>query len=233
MKNHKIHTLIIAAISVSLLTGFGFGDLKKSVMPDTDKCKGKSNSERKKCEKNENMKSIGKVAIIAGSAALIYKMTIGFKSKKTTNDTVVIKKYKKKFTSLPSLPVVIKYTTSLKPGDVVKIGKEVLIVSELEVVPGNKSNKVSIQEKITIFDNEDNSKVLKALTKNINQKDKKTGAFKNEFKFTLPVGMPQGIYPIKTVIILDKKEQKSIKNNMQLVLEVKSLNEYNVIVLNN
>jgi len=195
MKKYKIRALLVTALSVSLMTGFGFGDLTKNILPDTDKCKGKSASERKKCEKDENLKSVGKVAVIAGAAALIYEMTVGFKTEQTSSDSKVISNYKKKHKSLPNAPLVTQYKSSLKPGEVVKVGKEVLIVSSLEVVPSKKSNKVSIQEKISIYDNEDNSKVLKTLTKDVNSKTKKSGAFKNEFRFTLPVGMPQGVYP--------------------------------------
>ncbi len=232
MKKHQIRALLVTAISMSLLTGFGFSDLTKAVMPDTDKCKSMSDSERKKCEKNETMKSVGKVAVVAGASALVYNMAVSFKTEQTSIEATVISNYKKTHASLPNSPVVTLYSSNLKPGKVVKVGKEISIVSTLEVVPGKNSKKVSIQEKLSIYDNEDNSKVLKTLTKNINSKTQTSGSFKNEFRFTLPIGMPQGIYPIKTVVILDKKEQKSVDNTMQLVLKVDNNAKYRVLALN-
>ncbi len=232
MKKHQIRALLVTAISMSLLTGFGFSDLTKSIMPDTDKCKSMSDSERKKCEKNETMKSVGKVAVVVGASALVYNMAVSFKTEQTSIEATVISNYKKTHASLPSSPLVTLYSSNLKPGKIVKVGKEVSIVSTLEVVPGKNSKKISIQEKLSIYDNEDNSKVLKTLTKNVNSKTQQSGSFKNEFRFTLPIGMPQGIYPIKTVIILDKKEQKPVDNTMQLVLKINDNNEYSVIALN-
>jgi len=230
MKRYKMRTLIVTTMAVSLLTGFGFGDLKKNVLPDTDKCKGASDPH--KCRKRENLKSAGKIAAIGVAAKLIYDMVISFNTKQTSSENNVVSKYKKKHKTLPDNPVLTSYKSSLKPGDVVKAGKEVLIVSNLEVVAGKKSSKVKIQEKIAIYDSEDNKKLLKELIKDVNSKTGKSGAFKNEFKFTLPVGMPQGIYPIKTLVVIDKKNQKEVKNKMQLVLEINADDEYRIVALN-
>ncbi|VAW61493.1 hypothetical protein MNBD_GAMMA11-2525 [hydrothermal vent metagenome] len=231
MKKYKMRTLIVAALSVSLLTGFGFGDLAKDILPDTDKCKNASDP--KKCRKNEKLKSAAKIAAVGVAAKLIYDMVISFKTEQTTSESKVISSYKKKHKTLPDNPVLTSYKSSLKPGEVVKAGKEVLIVSSLEVVAGKKNSKVKIQEKIAIYDSEDNKKLLKELVKDVNSKTGKSGAFKNEFKFTLPVGMPQGIYPIKTLVVIDKKNQKEVKNRMQLVLEINADDEYRIIALNN
>jgi len=231
MKKYKMRALIVTALSVSLLTGFGFDDLKKNILPDTDKCKGAADPH--KCRKNENLKSVAKVAAIGIAAKLIYDMVISFKTEQTSDEKKVANKYKKKHKALPDNPVLTSYKSSLKPGDVVKAGKEVLIVSNLEVVAGKKSSKVKIQEKIAIYDSEDNKKLLKELVKDVNSKTGKSGAFKNEFKFTLPVGMPQGVYPIKTLVVIDKKNQKVVDNKMQLVLEINADDEYRIIALNN
>ena len=55
-----------------------------------------------------------------------------------------------------------------------------------------------------------------------NEDTKRAGHYTNEFTFTLPEGLPQGVYPIKTTLILNGEENKTINNDLQLVLEVNS-----------
>lgn len=231
MRLGNLQKLIVVGIAISLLSGFGLGDLTKKIKPNTAKCEGKSNS--KKCKKREKMKAIGKVVIIGVAAKLIHDMAVSFKSTSTSSESKVINKYKKAFGKLPNDPVVTIYNSSLKPGEIVKVGKKVRVVSNLEVIRGIKSKDVVIQEKFSIYDNEDNTKVLKSITKPVNAKNKRSGAFKNEFKFTLPVGMPQGIYPIKSIVIVNNKEVKPAKNRMQLVLQVNSPDNYQIVALKN
>ena len=55
------------------------------------------------------------------------------------------------------------------------------------------------------------------MVKAVNKDTKKCGAFENEFTFTLPKGMPQGVYPIKTAVIINGVESTQVDSRMQLV----------------
>ena len=210
-----VGTLLIAC---TMTTGFGLKDLAKEVKPDTDKCEKSKN--KKDCERKENLKTAAKVAAIGIAAKIIYDMVIDYKSKNVAGEDAVVTAYKAKHKTLPDKPLVLSYTTSLKPGQVVKPGEPVLLVSKLEVVPGKDGAPVLVQEKIAIHDNDETQKVIKSLVKNVNEATKKGGAYENEFSFTLPVGMPQGVYPVQTAVLLNDQELDKEMNDMQVVLQV-------------
>lgn len=169
--------------------------------------------------KRDQLKTLGAIVVVAVAAKIIYDMVIEHETQQVTNEKEVIEKYKKSHKNLPPEPTVVAYNSSIQPGDVVKVGKDISIVSRLEVVRGTQSQTLEIQEKIIIFDNEDNTKEIKSLTKTVNQETGRSGEFANEFKFKLPKGMPQGIYPIKTQVIIDGKAQPPVENKMQLVMQ--------------
>ena len=167
--------------------------------------------------KKKDIKRIGTLVAIGIAAKVIYDMVIEHQTQQVTNEKVVIDNYKKLHKTLPDEPTLVAYQSSIQPGEIVNAGEDVVIVSQLEVVRSASSQTVDIQEKIIIYDNDDNRKEIKSLTKTINQETKRSGAFANEFKFKLPKGMPQGVYPIKTQVIIDGKASQPVENKMQLV----------------
>ncbi|MEP1740759.1 MAG: hypothetical protein ABJI60_16975 [Kangiellaceae bacterium] len=166
---------------------------------------------------NKRLKQIGAVVAIGVAAKLIYDMVVDYQSKQINDEGEVVDRYVETHGALPPEPVLVTYESSIKPGEVVTAGNDISIQSKLEVVRGADTRTVDIQEKITIFDNEDPTKELKSLVKAVNTDSKKSGAFENEFTFKLPKGMPQGVYPVKTAVIVDGKEQPARNSQMQLV----------------
>lgn len=228
MKGNFVGAVMVGAVAMTLLTGFGLGDIDKKLSGSEDCSKAK---DPKKCKKEQDLKTGAKIVAIGIAAKLIHDMIIDYRSSQTKPEEQVVQEYKKTHPSLPKEPEVVAYTSSIKPGEVVKAGKEVLVNSSLVVVPGVNSKSVDIQEKIDIHDNEKNDQVLKTLTKPVNAKTKKSGAFNNEFKFTLPIGMPQGVYPIKTQILVNGKAAKPTNNKMQLVLNVDRDLRYTIVAV--
>ena len=171
------------------------------------------------CSVNKkHLRNIGAAIAIGVAAKLIYDMVIEYQSEQVSAEGEVLAAYRKTHASLPKQPLLLNYQTSLKPGDVVSTGEAISIVSSLEVIRGAASERVDIQEQIAIFDNEDNTKVLKTLTKVVNAQTRTGGRFKNSFTFKLPKGMPQGIYPVETTVIVNGQEFTPVNNRMQLVL---------------
>ena len=170
---------------------------------------------------NKRLKQIGAVVAIGVAAKLIYDMVVDYQSKQVNDEGEVVDRYIETHGSLPPEPVLVNYESSIKPGEVATAGNDISIQSKLEVVRGADTRTVDIQEKITIFDNEDTSKELKSLTKPVNTSSKKSGSFENEFTFKLPKGMPQGVYPVQTTVIVDGKAQPSRNSRMQLVFNGK------------
>jgi hypothetical protein len=176
--------------------------------------------------KNKDLKKLAAVVVVAVAAKLIYDMVIEHQSKQVNDENDVVNKYKKSHKSLPDEAVLVSYESNIMPGGVIKAGDNISIVSSLEVVRGAASPAVKIEEMITIYDNEDNAKELKSLTKVINEKTNASGAFENEFTFKLPKGMPQGIYPVKTTVLLDGKALAPVSAEMQLVQNVEFASDY-------
>jgi hypothetical protein len=166
----------------------------------------------------KNLRKLGVIVAVGIAAKLIYDMVVEHKATQVNDESDVVNKYKKTHKRLPNEPVLVAYQSDIRPGDVVKAGNQVSIISSLEVVRSESSRTVKIEEEITIYDNEDHSKPLKSLTKQVNQNTNASGAFQNEFTFKLPKGMPQGIYPVKTKVLLDGKAFEPVDAQMQLVL---------------
>ncbi|TQV76512.1 hypothetical protein FLL45_00690 [Aliikangiella marina] len=175
--------------------------------------------------KKKDLQTLGAIIAIGIAAKVIYDMTIEHETQQVTNEKEVVNKYKKEHKKLPKEPTIIAYQSNLQPGSIVNPGDKVTVVSSLEVVRGEATNQMKIEEKIVIYDNEDSSKEIKSLTKVVNAETGRSGEFANEFKFTLPKGMPQGVYPIKTVVIIDGKESTPVETQMQLVMNFEATQE--------
>ncbi len=207
--------LVLVIFSVSTVQAFDLKDLNR-VFDKSYKCK----SGDKKCKKKEHLKALARVAAVAVAATLITKMVIKHRSKKLEDENKVAEDYKKEHNQLPDEVFAAEYVTSTLPGAVVEPGKEIVIKSDIVVVPGTKQKTALIEERLAIFDNEDNTKELNSLTKAVNEKTKQAGRYENEFVFTLPEGVPQGVYPIKTELLLNGKVVDSSDTGIQLVLNV-------------
>lgn len=209
-----IIVLILSMFSVTNAQAFDLKDLNR-VFDKSYKCKGD-----KKCKKKERLKAVARVAAVAVAATVITKMIIKHRSKKLEDEKQVAEEYKKEHKTLPEQAYAAEYVTNALPGTVVQPGKEIVIKSDILVVPGAKQKNTLIEERLAIYDNEDNTKELKSLTKAVNKSTKKAGRYENEFSFTLPEGVPQGVYPIKTELLLDGKVVDSSETGLQLVLYI-------------
>jgi len=193
LATHK-NQLIAVLLSITLITSAGCGGIS-----------------------SKRLKQIGTIVAVGIAAKLIYDMVVEYQSKQVNAENEVVDRYVKIHKKLPDEPVLVNYESSIRPGEVVSAGNDISIQSRLEVVRSASSRTVDIQEKITIYDNDDHSKELKSLTKSVNDESKTSGSFENEFTFKLPKGMPQGIYPVKTEVIVDGVAFDPVNSQMQLV----------------
>lgn len=228
MFTKKISAILIAAIlPLSANAGWGLDAIKSTVKPDCEDSKDKA-----KC----NQKALGNLAIKAGAltvaSKLVYDLLIEFNTKEIASEKEVNDDYLKSNKTLPKEPTVTFYKTNVNPGTVVPVGKPTTIKSQLTVVAGTRSSEVNIEEKIVFFDNDDVTKEVRSLVKKVNEKTKKAGEFENSFTFVLPVGMPQGVYKIKTSLIVDGVESTPQDNEMQVVLNVYPDHSYQIAAVN-
>lgn len=209
-------SLMLSVILIaSGANAFGINNLKIKV----DRSGGCASGDTS-CLAREKLKAGARVGAVALAATLIADMVIKQRSKTVAKEDKVAKEYKKDNQDLPEQPLATRYVTDTLPGSIVEQGKEITIRSDIVVVPGTQQKKTLIEERISIFDNEDHSKELNTLTKTVNNKTKRAGHYQNEFTFTLPEGLPQGIYPIKTELLINGVIVESSDNDIQLVMQV-------------
>ncbi|MCP4326160.1 MAG: hypothetical protein GY951_00080 [Psychromonas sp.] len=207
--------VLSALIPLTAQAGFGFNDIKPGILDECD-----NSADKAKCNKKAAVGLAIKVGAVVLAAKLIKELVIEFKSRQIKTEKEVNVEYLEKNEALPEEAKVDSYTTNIDPGKVVPVGKPTTINSQLTVVGSKHSKTTDIEEKIEFFDNEDTNLVINTLTKKVNEKSRLAGTYDNSFTFTLPEAMPQGVYKIKTLLIVNGKEFEPITNEMQVVLTV-------------
>lgn len=223
----RIVVAFIAFVLVNPVAAFSLNDLKDNI-DRSHKCKDNDQG----CKNREHLKAAARVAVVAAAVTLITKMIINHRSERIAKEEQVAEEYKTKNQNLPAEPVATEYQTKALPGNVVAPGQEVIIQSDIVVVPGTRQKTALIEERIAIYDNEDNTKELKNFTKPVNEKTKTGGRYKNEFSFTLPEGLPQGVYPIKTELLLNGEVVNTANNDIQLVMQIDSVGNGQLLAMN-
>lgn len=214
MKYLKIMCITLAlTVSANSVMAFSLNDVKKP-----SKISKKDCGDKKKCKRNKKYDK----AIIAGVGvvALVAAMEIKHKSKQVADEEKVTKNYNKKNKNLPEYSTALNYDSNTAPEEAVKPGKQIIVTSDILVIPGTVKKIAKIEERLTIYDNVKSTLELKSLTKSVNANPHKAGQYQSEFTFTLPEGMPQGVYPVKTTLLLNGEAVKHEENKMQLVLNV-------------
>jgi hypothetical protein len=226
MKNKAI-IVLLSCLLVNPLQAFSLKDLRDNI-DRSHKC----SSGDQGCKNRERLKAAARVAAVAVVVTVLTKMIIKHRSERIAKEGQVAEEYKAQNNNLPAEPMATQYITKTLPGNIVEPGKEVIIQSDIVVVPGTKKKTALIEERIAIYDNEDNTKELKNFTKPVNAKAKRGGRYQNEFSFTLPEGLPQGVYPIKTELLLNGKVVGSSNNDIQLVLQVNEFGAMQLVAMN-
>ncbi|WP_101516907.1 hypothetical protein [Pseudohalioglobus lutimaris] len=154
---------------------------------------------------------------IGTAEQLIQNMIIKYSTRRTRSEKEVREEYEEEQGELPRFATATEYRTEILPGSLVAPGDDVRIRSYIEIIPGNTGEEARIEERLTIWDNENNSVALKDMTKEAGKES--GGVFRGEFSFTLPEGLPQGLYPITTELLLNGEMSGDRKLQLQLVLQ--------------
>lgn len=222
----KAIIFLLSCLLINPAQAFSLKDLRDNI-DRSHKC----NTGDQGCKNREHLKAVARVAAVAVAVTVLTKMIIKHRSERIAKEEQVAEEYKTQNSALPAEPLATEYVTKALPGSIVEPGKEVTIQSDIVVVPGTKKKTALIEESIVIYDNEDNTKELKNFTKPVNEKTKRGGRYQNEFAFTLPEGLPQGVYPIKTELLLNGKVVDSSDNDIQLVLHVNKVGAMQLLAM--
>ena len=104
---------------------------------------------------------------------------------------------------LPTRSAVTRYETNLDSGGVVRPGNRMVVNSEIEVVQGTADNNPVIEEELRL--SRPDGRELKRIRKKANANEG-AGGFSTTFSLSMPEGVPQGQYPIQTVLYLNGQQ---------------------------
>lgn len=161
-----------------------------------------------------------KQVVVQTTNQVVRDMIIGYTTVQVKTERQVSEEFEKETGSLPVNPKVSAYRSEILPGTSVRPGTEVRVKSHIEVVPGTSGSRANIEEKMTIWDNDDNSIALNSMSKAPGSSTANGGAFTSEFTFKLPEGLPQGVYPVSTHLLLNGEQVGDQRHALQLVLQV-------------
>lgn len=101
---------------------------------------------------------------------------------------------------LPEQATLVKYETGFMPPSI-RPGQRAQTNSYIEVAAGSQDINPVIEEELTLY--RPNGEVIKTVRKPVATTS--AGGFKNSFSIPMPEGVPQGVYPVKTVLYLNHK----------------------------
>lgn len=116
---------------------------------------------------------------------------------------------------LPEQAIVARYETKIAPSNQVRPGSKTTLTSSIVVVNGTASIAPKIEEDVSLFD-PDGKRITNA--RKVANQNGEAGAFTTSFSFTLPEGVKQGIYPIKTAVFLDGQQASTREASLQVVM---------------
>lgn len=153
-------------------------------------------------------------AAIGASLGGLACMALNYQTEQVKSSQQVQNEYKAAHKGrLPEQATLIKYETSFTPTSI-QPGQKAQTSSYIEVAPGTKDANPVIEEELTLYkpDGEAIKTVRKPVVGTSN-----TGAFKGGFSIPMPKGVPQGIYPVKTVLYINNKRVAKQDVTLQIV----------------
>lgn len=143
---------------------------------------------------------------------------INANSRQTKTANQVEADYKSVRGGLPSSPSVVAYNTSISPGQVIRPGADVSVISNIEVVSGQQVPVKDVKEEIVLLDpkGEEFKRGTKAVGENGTPG---SGAYQNTFAFKMPNSAPQGVYTVKTQVYVNGSPAQQRENRVQLVMQ--------------
>lgn len=114
---------------------------------------------------------------------------------------------------LPAQATVAAFDTRMDPNGTIRPGSNMTVTSNIEVVPGTSQANPVIEEELVLTKPD---KTTTTARKRANPNGD-AGAFQTKFSMTMPEGVPQGAYPVKTTLYVDGRATKVNDLKLQVV----------------
>ncbi|MBB5608410.1 MULTISPECIES: hypothetical protein [unclassified Janthinobacterium] len=156
-----------------------------------------------------------KGAAIGGGLAAAGCLAFNVNSRQTKTAAQADRDYIRARGSLPREPQVVSYTPQLSAGTV-KRGQPFKVTSVVELVNGSAQNVTDVREELVVLDPQ--GQPFKSGSKELSSTSKSGGRFENSFELTLPPGVSQGVYGVKTNLYVNGKLAATRDMRTQLVI---------------
>jgi hypothetical protein len=151
-------------------------------------------------------------AAIGALACVAYN----YYTKQTKTAEQVASEYKAKNKgTLPASATVTRFNAQVAPTAKVQAGNAITVASNIEVVPGTSNPRPAVEQEIALYgpDGAQAGRARKPASQTSGG-----GAFETSFKFSLPQGVPQGVYPVKSQLFVDGKPAAGTDTRFQVVV---------------
>ena len=160
-------------------------------------------------------KNRGSGAAAGAAIGALACVAYNYYTKQTKTAQQVSDEYKAKNRgTLPAAATVTRFNVQVAPTAKVQAGNAVNVASNIEVVPGKNNPKPNVEQEITLF-SPDGAQAGKARKP---ASEAGGGGFETSFKFSLPQGVPQGVYPVKSQLYVDGKPAAGTDTRFQVVI---------------
>ncbi|SBV36778.1 conserved exported hypothetical protein [uncultured Stenotrophomonas sp.] len=164
----------------------------------------------------KNSEAAAKGAIAGAALGALSCLVVNAHSRQTQSaDTVQAEYRQANAGALPSAPKLMVYDTNISPGNRVTAGQAVEIKSNLKIVDGTQQRIASIREDMVLLDT--TGKEIKRVGKDVS--GTQAGGYENTFAFSFPKGVSQGVYGIRTELLVNGQVVGRNDESVQLVVE--------------
>lgn len=148
-------------------------------------------------------------AAIGGAVGALACVTYNYATRQKRPAAEVEKDYASRNGALPEQTQVLHYSASMQPTTTVTGGGTATLVTDVELVKGRNSPQPKVEEALEMRGPD--GKVVNTARKSAAIKG--SGEFENQFRFTLPQGVDEGIYPVDLTLYVDgeKKDAQSLR----------------------
>lgn len=153
-------------------------------------------------------------AAIGGLASAAGCYAINVHSRQTKTAAQANNDYIRARGSLPRDPVVVAYSPRLS-GPVAQRGKPFTVSSVVELVDGSVQAVDEVREELVVSDT--HGEPIKHGSKAMASSNRGSGRFENSFELTLPSGVSQGVYGVRTNLYVNGRLAASRDLHTQLV----------------
>jgi hypothetical protein len=154
-------------------------------------------------------------AIGAGVGALAC-VAYNYSTRQTKSSQQVTDEYKAANRgTLPAVATVTRFDAQVAPKSSVQAGSAIDVASQIEVVPGAKDPRPKIEQQIALYgpDGKEAANARKPANETPGG-----GAFETNFRFTMPQGVPQGVYPVKSQVYINDQPAAGTETRFQVVV---------------